>query len=100
MFGKDDLETGMLVKFKCGRIGIVLRNCYDNIEDQIVTLNGGVCDYIKSNSVDIKDYNEYLEYGGGDSDFDISEVCKPYLYPDLENPEEEFRYDEVIWKRN
>ena len=95
MFGKSDLKTGMLVRFRRGTIGVVMLKCYE-YSDKIIEVNATSDAYALS----LGSYEEDLSYSiSMENQFDIMEVRKPMLYPDLSHVDKEFKRSEVIWKR-
>lgn len=94
-FTKKDLQTGMLVKFSKGTIGVVMRGGVLST-DRIVECNSDE----SSTAPMIRDYDDEFVFAGNESsNFTIVEIRSPVLYPDLSAPEKDFNGSMILWKR-
>lgn len=97
MFNMSMVENGTLVKFRNGRYGVAMVGMY-NGESRFVTLAEP-----KSTSLEMDRYTfDNMTYNAGystDSDWDIMEVCMPPVYPDLCDPEREFKEDNIVYRQ-
>lgn len=97
MFNMSMVENGALVKFRNGRYGVAMVGMY-NGESRFVTLAEP-----KSTSLEMDRYTfDNMTYNAGystDSDWDIMEVCMPPVYPDLCDPEREFKDANIVYRR-
>lgn len=97
MFNMSMMENGALVKFRNGRYGVAMVGMY-NGESRFVMLAEP-----KSTSLEMDRYTfDNMTYNAGystDSDWDIMEVCMPPVYPDLCDPEREFKGANIVYRR-
>lgn len=97
MFNMSMVENGALVKFRNGRYGVAMVGMY-NGESRFVMLAEP-----KSTSLEMGRYTfDNMTYNAGystDSDWDIMEVCMPPVYPDLCDPEREFKDANIVYRR-
>lgn len=95
MFGKDNLKTGMLVKFRNGYIGLVMLNDAWGCS-RIIEVN----DDTGSASPFMFFYDDDLVFDNGkNKQYDIMEVRKSELCPDLSQVEKDFEQSSILWKR-